>query len=210
MAKCIQKQHVKTFQQWPTRLRDPIRIRAVGHIAKAKPRYVIPPMLQRNGHDPSSQNFRGLVRNPQQRQLRQATGLIMLRRRVKRIVERLPNPLRPAPCNRRANRAPSSGRRSAGRPARRGGRRARACKEQRESSRSARAAKRWEVRRRIDQEVALRQTEHRAASSSLVLGIGAQTDFAPATDNGYAMRRARAEDDELVMEVAWGQRSKHK
>jgi hypothetical protein len=60
------------------------------------------------------------------------------------------------------------------------------------------------VRRRIDEQDSFRQTKHDAASPALVSRIRALADIAPAADYRNAMRRARAEEEELVAEIAWG------
>ena len=61
---------------------------------------------------------------------------------------------------------------------------------------------RSQVGGRVDEQIALGQSEDDAASRSPVLQIGVPAGFAAAPDDRDAVRRARAEKNELIVKVA--------
>ena len=67
-----------------------------------------------------------------------------------------------------------------------------------------------EVRRRVDQEVAFGQSEHHAATAALVFWIRVHARRAAATDHRHAMRRSRAEEDELLINIAAAKLNAHR
>ncbi len=84
----VQDQHVQPREQRPTFGRNFIGIRAIGQVAKAEAQHAKPAVIQPDRHDSLPQHLERVGRDAMELQPGDRSGLVVLGPRVKRIIER--------------------------------------------------------------------------------------------------------------------------
>ena len=200
-SEAVEDQRVETLEQGPRRIRNAVRIGAVGEVPEPEAEHVEHAVLEPQRRDAGSEQVEGRGGDPLERDLRHAAA--GHRHRLERVVEGPPDPPLDAVLAIHGHRA------------------ARAIADRADVIEAVdvvdvvvrvenclHAADLFaeqlppEIGRGVDEERAFRQAEDHARAGAVVPRVGARAGGAGAADDRHAHARARAEKHELPSEAA--------